>query len=133
MKVFLGGTCSGRDWRRELIPTLDCEYYNPIVKNWSEADRIREVYERETCDVVLYVITSGLKGVYSIAEVIDDSNKRPEKTVFCVLYDGFDKKMSHSLEAVVNLARSNGAAICESLWDVAVEINTRNGRAVRGK
>ena len=32
MKVFLGGTCSGRKWRDELIPLLKCEYYNPIVK-----------------------------------------------------------------------------------------------------
>lgn len=79
MKVFLGGTCSGYKWRNKLIPMLKCDYYNPIVKNWSEKDRLREVHERKTADYILYVITSGLKGVYSIAEIIDDSNKRPEK------------------------------------------------------
>lgn len=123
MKVFLGGTCSGRKWRDELIPMLKCDYYNPIVKNWSESDRLREVHERETADYVLYVITSGLRGVYSIAEIIDDSNKRPEKTIVCVLFDGFDKQMAHSLRAVVNLARDNGVTVCESLSDVAEVLN----------
>lgn len=123
MKVFLGGTCSGYRWRDKLIPMIKCEYYNPIVKNWSEQDRIREVHERGTSDYVLYVITSGIKGVYSIAEIIDDSNKRPEKTIVCVLYDGIEAKMSHSLRAVVNLAKSNGATICESLNDVALFLN----------
>ena len=125
MKVFLGGTCSGYKWRNILIPLLKCDYYNPIVKNWNESDRLREVHERETSDYVLYVITSGMKGVYSIAEIIDDSNKRPSKTIVCVLYDGIDKKMSHSLKAVVNLAKSNGATICDSLSDVAAFINSR--------
>lgn len=126
MKVFLGGTCSGYKWRDDLIPMLKCDYYNPIIKNWSEADRLREVRERETADYVLYVITSGMKGVYSIAEIIDDSNKRPEKTIVCVLYDGIDKKMAHSLKAVVNLARDNGAEICESLEEVAELLNSSN-------
>lgn len=38
MKVFLGGTCSGYKWRNKLIPMLKCDYYNPIVKNWSEKE-----------------------------------------------------------------------------------------------
>jgi hypothetical protein len=125
MKVFLGGTCSGYRWRDKLIPMLKCDYYNPIVRNWSEADRLREVQERETSDFVLYVITSGMKGVYSIAEIIDDSNKRPEKTIVCVLYDGIERKMAHSLEAVLNLAKDNGATICDTLEDVAVILNKR--------
>lgn len=126
MKVFLGGTCSGYKWRDDLIPMLNCDYYNPIVKNWSEADRLREVHERETADYVLYVITSGMKGVYSIAEIIDDSNKRPEKTIVCVLYDGIDKQMSKSLEATLRLAESNGATVFNNLNDVALFLNRVN-------
>ena len=123
MKVFLGGTCSGYRWRNVLIPMLKCDYYNPIVKNWSEADRLREVQERETADYVLYVITSGMKGVYSIAEIIDDSNKRPEKTIVCVLFEGINCQMARSLKAVLNLAEANGATICSSLDDVATYLN----------
>ncbi len=67
-----------------------------------------------------------MKGVYSIAEIIDDSNKRPEKTILCILYDGIEKTMAHSLEAVVNLAKSNGITVCESLPDIAEFLNKHN-------
>ena len=127
MKVFLGGTCAGWKWRNELQPLLKCKYYNPIVKNWSEADRLREVHERETSDYVLYGITNGIKGVYSIAEVVDDSNKRPEKTLFLNLYEedgrGFTKQMSHSLKAVENLLKSNGVKVFDSIEAVAEFLN----------
>ena len=125
MKVFLGGTCSGYKWRNKLIPMLKCDYYNPIVRNWSEEDRLKEVYERENDDIVLYTITSGMKGVYSIAEVVDDSNKRPEKVIFCNLFhEEDDKKMYHSLVAVENLLSSNGCKVFRKLEDVANYINS---------
>ena len=115
MKVFLGGTCAGWKWRDELQSLLKCDYYNPIVKDWSEEDRLREVHERETSDYVLYGITNGIKGVYSIAEVVDDSNKRPEKTLFLNLYEEddryFTKQMNHSLKAVENLLKANGVKV----------------------
>lgn len=131
MKVFLGGTCSGWKWRDKLQPLLKCDYYNPIVKNWSEEDRLREVHERETADFILYGITNGIKGVYSIAEVVDDSNKRPEKTLFLNLYD-IDKEMihvraykemAHSLKAVENLLKENGVKVFHSINEVAKYIN----------
>lgn len=129
MKVFLGGTCSGWKWRDELQPLLKCNYYNPIVRNWSEKDRIREVQERENADYVLYGITNGIKGVYSIAEVVDDSNKRPEKTLFLNLYKEDDrahtKQMAHSLKAVENLLKENGVKCFTSIKEVADYLNRR--------
>lgn len=126
MKVFLGGTCSGFKWRDKLIPMLKCDYYNPIVKNWQESDRLREVKEREEADFVLYVITSGIKGVYSIAEVVDDSNKRPEKTIFCVLNNGdWGTEMLRSLEAVKNLVKSNNVTVFDNLKDIANFLNSK--------
>lgn len=127
MKVFLGGTCSGWKWRNELQSLLKCDFYNPIVKNWSEKDRLREVHERETSDYVLYGITNGIKGVYSIAEVVDDSNKRPEKTLFLNLYKEddrqFTKQMSHSLKAVENLLKENGVKCFDTIESVANFLN----------
>lgn len=133
MKVFLGGTCSGWKWRDELQPLLKCGYYNPIVKNWSEEDRLREVHERETSDYVLYGITNGIRGVYSIAEVVDDSNKRPEKTLFLNLYNidkefpyrSEYKQMSKSLKAVERLLKSNGVLVFDSIEAVAEFLNRK--------
>jgi len=106
-KVFLGGTCNDSTWRDRLIPLLKCDYFNPVVENWTP-----ECQEREGADFVLYFITPAMVGVYSIAEAVDDSNKRPQKTIFAVVkYNedgGFDKKMWKSLETVANMVIRNG-------------------------
>ena len=83
------------------------------------------MHERQTADYVLYVLTADMAGVYSIAEVIDDSNKCPQKTILCILYDGFSFKMSHSLNAVARLVEENGAKVCEDLNEVVQFLNTR--------
>ena len=79
MKVFLGGTCSGWKWRNKFQKMLKCDYYNPMTHGWNEKDRQKEVYERKTADYVVYGITKGIKGVYSIAELIDDANNRQKQ------------------------------------------------------
>ncbi len=84
-KVFLGGTCNGSLWRNILKPKLKINYYDPVVPHWSEEAYQRELIEREECDYCFNVITPKMTGFYSIAEVIDDSNKRPNKTVFCTI------------------------------------------------
>ena len=87
-KVFLGGTCNESTWRDKLIKMLEIDYFNPVVDDWTEECYQEELRQREICDYCLYVITPRMTGVYSIAEVVDDSNKRPEKTIFCLLeYD----------------------------------------------
>ena len=65
-----------------------------------------------------------MTGVYSIAEVVDDSNKRPKSTVLCVLKDGFTKSQLKSLESVKRMVSNNGAKVCESLEEVANYLNT---------
>ena len=39
MKVFLGGTCAGSKWRDNIIPQLKCEYFNPVVDDWTPEHR----------------------------------------------------------------------------------------------
>jgi len=108
-KVFLGGTCNESTWRDELIPQLKIDYFNPVVDDWTPECMIEEKKQRKSCDFVLYVITSDMTGVYSIAEVVDDSNKRPLTTVFAFKEEGFDKSQIKSLEAVGTLVSGNGA------------------------
>lgn len=122
-KVFLGGTCSGYDWRQDLIPKLKINYFNPVVDDWNEQAQKNEIYEREHDDFVLYTITSDMKGIYSIAEVVDDSNKRPVKTILCILYDGFDPFQIKSLKALSNMVSKNGSAVFDNIDDVAEYLN----------
>lgn len=124
-KVFLGGTVNNSTWREELIPLLQIDYFNPVVKDWTPEDQVRELEERKNCDFVLYVITKEMLGFYAIAEVADDSNKRPEKTVFCYLSEGFEKHQVKSLEAISRMVKENGAKVFKSLEEVAEWLNSQ--------
>lgn len=130
-KVFLGGTCNNSTWRDWLIQLIKIDYFNPVVEDWTEECMIEERKQREECDYCLYVITPKMKGVYSIAEVIDDSNKRPLKTVFCVLeYENdelkFDKSEMKSLIQVGEMVKRNGGKWCLNLREVAEYLNSSN-------
>jgi hypothetical protein len=129
MKVFLGGTCNGSKWRDIIEPRLNIDYFNPVVDNWTEEDYQNELKEREICDFCLYVITPKMKGSYSIAEVIDDSNKRPEKTIFCFVKqdskDEFDKEQIKSLDKVGKMVENNGGKYLKSLSEVVKYLNKK--------
>ncbi|HOZ51998.1 MAG TPA: nucleoside 2-deoxyribosyltransferase domain-containing protein [Chitinophagaceae bacterium] len=127
-KVFLGGTCNDSHWREQLIPLLKIEYYNPIVSSWTAEIQKEELHQREICDFCLYVITPKMEGVYSIAEVIDDSNKRPEKTIFCYLDEDDDMKFSatqkKSMDAVCEMIKQNHAKVFSNLNEIADYLNS---------
>jgi len=116
MKVFLGGTCNGSKWRDEMMIYLD-EY-----KDWKPSDMKREIEERKNCDYCIYTITPEMTGVYSIAEVVDDSNKKPSQTIFILLleYGGksFNDEQTKSLEQVGNMVQENGGLFLTNLKSV---------------
>ena len=121
-RIFLGGTCNGSQWRdrmEEYLAADGLDYFNPVVKDWNEEAQANELREREECDFCLYVITPKMVGVYAIAEVVDDSNKRPEKTVFVMLRSDdteyFGDAQWKSLYAVADLVERNGGAVFEDL------------------
>lgn len=130
IKVFLGGTCNDSPWRDELIPMLrknGIDYFNPVVDDWNEECQKEEIRQREICDFVLYTITPKMTGSYSIAEVVDDSNKRPEKTIFCLLdkdiHNGYQIEFGigplKSLLSVEKMVLRNGARTFHSLEEVS--------------
>uniref|UniRef100_A0A6M3M4N1 Putative nucleoside deoxyribosyltransferase n=1 Tax=viral metagenome TaxID=1070528 RepID=A0A6M3M4N1_9ZZZZ len=129
-RVFLGGTCNESKWRKHLIPMLEeagIDYFNPVVDDWTPECMAEEIKQRKECDYVLYVITPRMTGVYSIAEVVDDSNKHPEKTLLFILDndtdDGgkmkiFDKGQMKSLDAVAKLVYNNKGIVCNSFDEI---------------
>ncbi len=103
-KVFLGGTCAGgMVWRNVIIPKLTVPYFNPVVEDWTPECQAIEELEKEECSIHLYVITSAMEGVYSIAEVIDSAHDKSKVTVLQVVLDGFTEHQLTSLRAVVSM------------------------------
>ncbi|MBL1322217.1 MAG: hypothetical protein COA63_014340 [Methylophaga sp.] len=131
-KVFLGGTCNNSTWRLELISMLQIDYFNPVVKDWTPECMEEELLQREECEICLYVITPDMIGTYSIAEVVDDSNKRPNKTVFFFTTQGndsntFTEGQIKSLEQVGKMVEGNGAKwVRGSLAELAIELNNKS-------
>ncbi len=129
-KVFLGGTRNNSTWRDDLIKMLEIDYFNPVVVDWTPECMKEEIKQREECDYCLYVITPKMIDVYSIAEVVDDSNKRPEKTILCILTkDGnleFDIFQTKSLVQLQGMVCNNGARVFNSLESVAKLLNGIN-------
>ena len=128
-KVFLGGTCNGSTWRNRMMIYLfdeGIDYFNPVVDDWNDKAMRNELQERKTCDFCLYVITPKMEGVYSIAEVIDDSNKRPEKTVLVLLqeddHEMFTRTQWKSLKSVARMVLGNGGRVFDTMRLAAVEI-----------
>ena len=129
MKVFLGGTCNESTWRNRIIPMLKTDYFNPVVDDWTEDCMKHEIEERKNCDLCLYTITPKMTGVYSIAEVVDDSNKRPKKTILVLLRDddnlSFEAGQWKSLSSVARMVISNGGQVFDNLKAAANYINER--------
>jgi len=127
IKVFLGGTCNSSVWRERFIKTLKLDYFNPVVKNWTEECKKIEEQEKLNSDFQLYVITPKMTGVFSIAEVVDSSNKQPKRTIFCILNkdgkDKFDAHQKSSLESVKILVKNNGSHVFDNLKDVTEFLN----------
>lgn len=131
-RIFLGGTCNESIWREDFIKLLNTDkltYFNPVVKDWNEEAQKNEFRERTNCDFCIYTITPKMTGVYSIAELIDDSNKRPEKTILILLKidDTFNCIFSvgqwRSLEMVKNMVKRNGGRTYYTLESAAEYLN----------
>lgn len=132
MRIFLGGTVNS-DWRYFMINELNklgVDYFNPIVTNWDREAQKNEEVEKEKCDWLLFVITPKMEGFYSIAEVVDASNKSPNKTIFTVLnvddvggLNGYKCKykwehsQENSIKAIKELVKKNGAHVFDNFID----------------
>ena len=108
-KVFLGGTCNDTTWRDELIAVIQVDYFNPVVDDWTEDCQLAEELEKsDGCNIHLYVITSEMMGVFSIAEAVQSSNEKGKVTIFHVIPDGFSVGQHKSLKATCDLISRNG-------------------------
>ena len=119
----------GTDWRPEFIKKLRVPYFNPVVADWNPAAQVEEEKQKQDCGISLYVLTPFMKGVFSIAEIMEDAiERRKGRTVVCLLasfagHSFNDEHTKRSLMAVLNLAKKYGAKVVYSLEDAAQAVN----------
>ena len=112
---FLGGTCSGEDWRKEIIFIINIivDYFNPLIKGraWEQSDEENENREKnEKCNVHLFLLTPNI-GLYSIAEVVNScwevkTNTNFVKHVYFVTLGYFDNKSFKRINAIKRLCKN---------------------------
>jgi len=111
-KVFLGGTITNtNNWREVIINNLNTNlnYFNPVVKNWNDECIKEEINQKENeCNIHLYVVTSEMTGVLTIAEVVNSVHNNNKITIFQVLPDGFSESQLKSFEVIIDMIRANG-------------------------
>ncbi len=127
---ILGETCNNSTWKDELLTMLDSEKvvtFNPTVEDWNEQAQTNEDWHKANDDFCLYVLTPEMINIYSIFEVADDSNKRPEKTIFCVLLERNDQTFSVDIQKnflkIKKDLIKNGVRVFESLEEIAMFLN----------
>ncbi|HAA13953.1 MAG TPA: hypothetical protein DCE41_20605 [Cytophagales bacterium] len=125
--VFLGGTVAGSEWRNQLIPLLQINYFNPVVEDWNEEAMHLELEHRHKDEYLLYVLTPKMEGFYSVAELVDDAHKNPQRTIFTFLeQDGdavFTAHQMKSLRQVAKLVSKLGVYSFDTLDEVANFLN----------
>lgn len=126
--IFLGGSCdyvNYYDWRQEYLDNLsNLALFNPYVKKWDEAARINEAKHRLEDDYLLFVVSG--PNVFSIAELVDESNKRPH-TVFAVIDYEAIKETSfkeHAFKAIEKIIVDNGVKVFYNHKDCIAHLGT---------
>lgn len=134
MKVFLGGTVNGSQWRTDVKEQLSINYFDPVVDEWNDAAYERELAERRNCNYLLYVLTPKMTGFYAVAEVTDDSYRRPDRTLYCFLPedgdDAFTSRQVKEFERLGEIVKKNGANWLKDLDEVVAFLNSAQSTAI---
>ena len=108
-KIFLGGTCAETTWRNKLKDVIQVDFFDPVVEDWTQdCIEIENDQKNNKCNIHLFVITSDMEGVYSIAEAVQSSMTDSKIVIFHVLPNGFTTGQLRSLQATCDLISSNG-------------------------
>ncbi|MDW3194952.1 MAG: hypothetical protein R8G66_21450 [Cytophagales bacterium] len=125
MKVFLDGTENGSTWRQQLIPQLEdkgIEFFDPTIQARSKRSYQEELDQKKQSDFHLYLITPKMDDFENISELIEDSNKNPQKTLFHFMEadenDAFNTHQIKSLKRVGEMVEKNGGIWCKEIDEI---------------
>ena len=130
MKVYLGGVLSSCDnIRQSIIDKLDIEYYDPSIVDSDFQGYKKNQEAIENSDYILHVITPQMKGFQEIIDVVDDSNKKSYKTIYCFITESDGEQLSShqikSLVAIGEMVKKNGASWFESIEEAINFMNRK--------
>ena len=114
---FLGGKCTGINWRENLISYLkerNIDYFNPLIKGreWKKEDEENKYIEKnKKCNIHLFLFTPDFKGIFSIAEVVNScweakTNTNVVKHVYFVTLGYFEPKSYKRIQTVKRMCEN---------------------------
>jgi len=116
-------------WKLELERFINKQigkrnFFNPVVDNWTEECKQKEIDEKRICDIHLYVITSDSHSLFSIAEAVE-SVMNNKLTIFCVMPQGFGKQKLSSLNSIAEIIKRNGGIALKphTISEIALLLN----------
>ncbi len=128
--VFLGGTSTGYDWRKDLIGLLNVNFFNPLVDDWTEEDAKKENIAKGEATMQAYCITPHAIGSYSVAELTASAILNGERTVVLFMdtedaqFDEHQKKSNTQIKALVE---KHSGKVVDDLEEMAKYINDTMG------
>lgn len=128
--VFLGGTSTGPDWRKDLIGLLNVNYFNPLVEEWTEEDAKKENEAKANATMQAYCITPHAIGSYSVAELTSAAILNGERAVVLFMDtedNQFDEHQQKSNEQIKALVAKHEGKVVDSLEEMAKYINDTMG------
>lgn len=124
--LFLGGNTNSKfrpNWRNQLLENKGLvskfDMFNPVVKNWSESDQLNEEIHRNQDDVLLFALMGN--NIFSIAEAVDCSNKRPESTIVLIDLEEIERNKSIRIKSIKEIGRMlsiNGTTVVYTMDDL---------------
>lgn len=129
MKVFLDGTACSAQWQNYICERLKINYILYTNDDRSEETLRKRDKDKEQCDFVLYIVSPKMQHFDMIFESVDDSNKRPKKTIFCFVPSdedlSFTNHQNKSLVATGKMIQRNGGFWFETVDEALKFLNTQ--------
>lgn len=127
MKIYLSGTVPSSFWSDNFESSPQLKYYVPVSSTGSVSELEKNKKEWEECDYCLHLVTPKMKGFQEVVDLVDDSNKRSDKTLYCFLVEnGEDKFSEHqikSLNAIGKMVNTNGGKWLKDIEEVKSFLN----------
>lgn len=129
MKVYLSGTVQSAFWNDKFESSPQLSYYIPVSESGSVSEMEKNKKEWELCDYCVHLVTPEMKGFQKIVELVDESNKQSEKTLYCFLVENngesFSEHQIKSLNKIGEMVKKNGGEWLKDLDEVKSFLNRK--------